>query len=84
MRKIKRKLRDICREVGVPHLQVTEVLRRVDQAVRQDQEVITQEVGTFFLKKMKQREYVTKGVRRTVPAREAVALRGKRFRGGSA
>lgn len=81
MRKIKRKLRDICREVGVPHLQVTEVLRRVDQAVREDQEVITQEVGTFYLRKSKARAYIYQGVSYAVPERVSVALRGKRFQG---
>lgn len=81
MAKIKRSLRDICREVGVPHLQVTEVLRRVDKAVREDNEVITQEVGTFYLRKSKARERVLNGERYAVPAREAVALRGRRFPG---
>lgn len=81
MAKVKRSLKGICREVGVSHLQVTEVLRRIDQYVREDEEVITQEVGTFFLKKAKARNRKLDGVTYAVPARNSVALRGKRFQG---
>ena len=75
-------MRRICEDVGVPHIQVTEVLRRVDHAVRLDKEVITQQVGTFYLRKRKPTTKTTNGVVRQIPARESVALRGARFPGG--
>jgi len=81
MPSVKKSLREICREVGVPHIRVTEVLRRVDQYVREDKEVITHEVGTFYLRKSKATERTLNGQTYQVPMREAVALRGRRFPG---
>lgn len=75
------RLRDLCREVGVSHLQVVEVLRRIDSRVRDGNEVITKTVGTFYLRKSKPTTRVLNGVAYEVPAKEAVALRGKRFPG---
>lgn len=75
-------LREICRDVGVQHKAVVEVLRRVANAViDDDSEVITQTVGTFYKKKMKATQRTNRGVVYDIPAREAVALRGPRFPG---
>ena len=74
-------LKALCREVGVHHLQVVEVLRRIDFHVRDGKEVITKTVGTFYLRKSRPTTRTLNGVTYEVPAREAVALRGKRFPG---
>ena len=82
MAKIKKSLREICREVGVPHLQVTEVFRRIEDCViNDDVEVITHGVGTFYKKFKKRTTRVLNGVTHEVPPREQVALRGARFPG---
>lgn len=75
-------LKAICREVGVHHLQVVEVLRRVSKYVtEEDGIVITQVIGTFYLKKMRATVKKNRGVDYQVPAREVVALRPRRFPG---
>lgn len=80
--KDKIKLRDLCREVGVSHLEVVEVLRRVrDNVIDDDAEVITQTVGTFYASKHKARTRTLNGIVYNVPAKVVVALRGPRFPG---
>ena len=75
-------MRSICRDVGVSHLAVTEVLRRVRDVVMEDKEVITHQVGTFYLKKKKATTKKNYGVSYEVPERQVVALRGPRFSRG--
>lgn len=76
------KLRDFCEDVGVSHLQVVEVLRRVGAFVREnDGEVITKTVGTFYLQKRKARQRTLNGIVYDVPPREVVQLRGPKFPG---
>ena len=80
--KEKIKLRDLCREVGVTHLEVVEVLRRVrDNVIDNDAEVITQTVGTFYASKHKARTRTLNGIVYNVPEKVVVALRGPRFPG---
>ena len=78
----RKKLREICEEVGVSHLQVVEVMRRVGAFVRDsDGEVITKTVGTFYLQKRKARQRTLNGIVYDVPSREVVQLRGPKFPG---
>ena len=80
--KEKIKLRDLCREVGVEHIEVVEVLRRVrGNVIDNDAEVITQTVGTFYASKHKARTRTLNGIVYNVPAKVVVALRGPRFPG---
>jgi len=66
----------------VPHLQVTEVLRRIERAcLEEDMEVITQEVGTFYKQSRAATTRTLNEVRYQVPAREVVQLRPRRFPG---
>ena len=78
----KKALREICREVGVPHLQVTEVLRRIERAcLEENQEVITQEVGTFYRQSRAATTRTLNEVVYQLPAKEVVQLRPRRFQG---
>ena len=73
------KLVDLCDEVGVEHLQVTEVLRRIHDTVMDGNDVIVQEFGTFYKRVSRPRIRVLNGVRHLAPRRETVALRPPRF-----
>ena len=77
----KTSLRDLCREVGVEHIQVTEVLRRVNRAVMEGNEVITQEVGTFKPVDRKATTKTLNGEVWEVPARRVVGLRPPKSEG---
>lgn len=73
------KLVDLCEEVGVEHLQVTEVLRRIHRTVLEGNDVIVQEFGTFYRRDSQQRVRVLNDVPHIAPARSTVALRAPRF-----
>lgn len=73
----KKSLRDICRAVGVDHLQVTEVLRRINSEVLGGFDVITQEVGTFRRVVRKATTRTLNGVTYDVPETCKVQLRYK-------
>lgn len=76
----KKSLREICREVGVSHLQVTEVFRRIENVVMQEgKEVITHGVGTFYPQDRAATRRTLNEVVYEIPARRVVALRGPRF-----
>ena len=80
--KVKQSLREICEDVGVSHVQVVEVLRRVGtKVIEDDVEVITQTVGTFYKRRTIPTTKVLNGTTYQVPARETVALRGPKFPG---
>lgn len=73
------KLVDLCEEVGVEHLQVTEVLRRIHATVLDGNDVIVQGFGTFYRRDSQARVRVLNDVTHIAPARSTVALRPPRF-----
>ena len=70
---------ELCNEIGLPHLQATELFRRIDREVSLGNEVIVQEFGTFYLKRNAARVRRLNGTDHQVPANERTALRGQRF-----
>ena len=68
-------LRDLCREIGVEHIQATELLRRINRVCLGGAEVITQEIGTFRHSDRIERNRVLNGETFVVPAHRVVTLR---------
>lgn len=71
----------LCREIGLDHLQATELFRRINREVMSGNDVITQEVGTFYRRDSRARVRRLNGIDYQVPERSTVALRGPRFPG---
>lgn len=73
------RLVDLCSEIGVEHIQVTELFRRIDRETAAGNDVIVQEFGTFYRKFNRERVRVLNGETINVPANDRTALRGQRF-----
>ena len=73
------RLVDLCSEIGVEHIQVTELFRRIDRETAAGNDVIVQEFGTFYRKFNRERVRVLNGDTINVPANDRTALRGQRF-----
>jgi len=73
------RLVDLCREIGVEHIQVTELFRRIDRETAAGNDVIVQEFGTFYRKFNRARVRVLNNEQINVPANDRTALRGQRF-----
>ena len=70
---------ELCREIGLEHLQATELFRRIDRETENGNDVIVQEFGTFYRKFNRARVRVLNGDTINVPANDRTALRGQRF-----
>ena len=73
------RLVDLCSDIGVEHIQVTELFRRIDRETAAGNDVIVQEFGTFYRKFNSARIRVLNGETINVPANDRTALRGQRF-----
>lgn len=72
-------LLQLCDEVGIEHLQATELFRRIKREIMEGKDILVVEFGTFYRRDSKERIRRLNGVDYTVPERSTVALRGPRF-----